>query len=102
MWPKPEKLRGSVIELINTDKIDSKISLPPPDLELHCLVVVLLHLTLGRICVGYFARQALGHVEETETEKESKLRRKNERKADLEKQCNGQFMRQTEKEGGKE
>ena len=32
------------------------------------------------------ARQALGHVEETETEKESKLRRKNERKADLERQ----------------
>ena len=49
------------------------------------------------------ARQALGHVEETETEKEYKNWRKNERKQIWkDKMLHGQFMRQTEKEGGKE
>ena len=45
------------------------------------------------------ARQALGHVEETETE----IRRKNERKQIWkDKVLHGQFMRQTEEEDGKE
>ena len=48
------------------------------------------------------ARQALGHVEETETEKEYKIRRKNERKQIWkDKVLHGQFMKQTEEEGGK-
>ena len=39
------------------------------------------------------ARQALGHVEETETEKEYKIRRKNERKQNWKnKALDGQFM----------
>ena len=46
------------------------------------------------------ARQALGHVEETE--KEYKIRRKNERKQIWkDKVLHGQFMKQTEEEGGK-
>ena len=48
------------------------------------------------------ARQALGHVEETETEKGYKVRRKNERKQIWkDKVLHGQFMKQTEEEGGK-
>ena len=48
------------------------------------------------------ARQTLGHVEETETEKEYKIRRKNERKQIWkDKVLDGQFMRQTEEEGRK-
>ena len=47
------------------------------------------------------ARQALGHVEETE--KEYKIRRENERKQIWkDRVLHDQFMRQTEEEGGKE